>query len=79
MATIEMMEKNGKNFFIGVVEFDDCSEVMESFEGEIDGEKYVVVNTPEILEKLYRDDLIDKGEKLALENCDVIAFTGVIA
>lgn len=35
MASIEMIHKDGANFFIGIVEFDDCSEVMENFDGEV--------------------------------------------
>ena len=30
MASIEMIQKDGTNFFIGIVEFDDCSEVMDN-------------------------------------------------
>jgi cyanophycinase-like exopeptidase len=50
---------------------------MENFDGEVQDNKYIVANTVDILEKLYRDDLIDRGERESLENCDVIAFTGV--
>lgn len=77
MASIEMIQKDGVNFFIGIIEFDDCSEVMENFDGEVQNGKYIVANTVDTLEKLYRDDLIDRGERESLENCDVIAFTGV--
>jgi len=77
MASIEMTQKDGVNFFIGIVEFDDCSEVMDNFDGEVQDDKYIVANTVDTLEKLYRGDLIDRAERESLENCDVIAFTGV--
>lgn len=77
MASIEMIQKDGANFFIGIVEFDDCSEVMENFDGEVQADKYIIANTVDTLEKLYRDNLIDRGERESLENCDAIAFTGV--
>ncbi len=77
MASIEMIQKDGANFFIGIVEFDDCSEVMDNFDGEVQNDKYIVANTVDTLEKLYRDGLIDRGERESFENCDVIAFTGV--
>jgi hypothetical protein len=50
---------------------------MENFDGEVQDDEYFVANTADTLEKLYRDDLIDQGERESLENCDVIAFTGV--
>lgn len=78
MANIESIEKNGVNIYIGVVEFDDCQEVMDNFDGEVQDNRFVIKNSDEVITKLYRDDLINRGEKEALENCDYLAFTGVI-
>lgn len=78
MAHIESLQQNSKNIYIGVVEFDDCQEVMENFDGEIQGNRFVVKNSEDVISKLYRDDLIERAEKEALENCDYLAFTGVI-
>lgn len=77
MAQIETIAQNGANFFIGVVEFDDCQEVMDNFDGEIQENRFVIKNSDEVIAKLYKDDLIDRGEKEALVNCDYLAFTGV--
>ena len=77
MAHIETIEKDGKNVFVGVIEFDDCQEVMDNFDGEIEGNRYIIKNSDDVMEKLYKDDLIDRGEKEALENCDILEFTGV--
>ena len=49
MASIEMTQKDGVNFFIGIVEFDDCSEVMDNFDGEVQDDKYIVANTAILL------------------------------
>jgi len=78
VANIESIEKNGVNIYIGVVEFDDCQEVMDNFDGEVQDNRFVIKNSDEVITKLYRDDLINRGEKEALENCDYLAFTGVI-
>lgn len=77
MAQIETIEKNGVKSYVGVVEFDDCQEVMDNFDGEVQGNRFVVENSEEVIKKLFRDDLIGRGEKKAFENCDYLAFTGV--
>lgn len=77
MAQIETIQKNGENIFIGVIDFDDCQEVMDNFDGEVQGNRFVIKNSDEVMAKLYRDDLIERGEKEALENCDYLAFSGV--
>jgi len=77
MAQIETIEENGSKSYVGVVEFDDCTEVMDNFDGEIQGDRFVIENSDGVIEKLFRDDLIDRSEKEALENCDYLAFTGV--
>ena len=75
--SIEKIQRDGTNIFIGVIEFDDCQEVMDNFDGEIQGDRYIVRNSDEVIAKLFKDDLIGKGEKISLENCDYLAFTGV--
>lgn len=77
MAHIETIRLNGENIFIGVIDFDDCREVMDNFDGEVQGNRFVIKNSDEVMAKLYRDDLIGRGEKEALENCDYLAFSGV--
>lgn len=77
MAHIETLVKDGEKSFIGVIEFDDCSEVMDNFDGFIDGNRYMIENTNDVIKKLYSYNLIDRGEKEAIENCDYFAFTGV--
>lgn len=76
MAYIETIKKDGKNIFVGVIEFDDCQEVIDNFDGEIQADRYIIENSNDVMEKLIRDDLIDRGEKESLENCDFLAFTG---
>lgn len=77
MSHIETIKKDGKNLFIGVVEFDNCQEIIDNFDGEIQGDRYVIENSNNVIDKLFKDDLIERGEKISLENCDYIAFTGV--
>ena len=77
MAHIETTEENGRKIYTGVVEFDDCSEVIDNFDGEIQDDRFIIENSTKVIEKLFRDDLINRGEKDALENCDYLAFTGV--
>ena len=77
MSHIETIKKDGKNLFIGVIEFDDCQEVMDNFDGETQENRFVIKNSDEVMAKLYKDDLIDRGEKESLVNCDYLAFTGV--
>jgi len=77
MAYIETIKKDGKNIFVGVIEFDDCQEVIDNFDGEIQADRYIIENSNDVMEKLFRDDLIDRAEKESLENCDFLAFTGV--
>lgn len=77
MAQIETVIENGIKSYVGVIGFDDCQEVMDNFDGEVQGNRFIVVNSDEVIEKLYLYDLIDRGEKQALENCDYLAFTGV--
>ncbi|MDQ1340806.1 MAG: hypothetical protein QG567_1964 [Campylobacterota bacterium] len=79
MAAIEPVTKNGKTCYVGVVEFDDCSEVMDNYDGFIVCERYGVKNKDDVLKKLYGDGLIERGERVALENCDYLNFTGVPA
>jgi hypothetical protein len=79
MAHIETLKQDGKNVFIGVVEFDDCQEVIDSFDGEIQEDRFIITNTNDILLKLYQANLIERGERESLENCDFIAFTGAKA
>ncbi len=76
MAHIETLKQDGKNVFVGVVEFDDCQEVIDSFDGEIQEDRFIITNTNDILLKLYQANLIERGERESLENCDFIAFTG---
>lgn len=76
MAHIETLKQDGKNIFVGVIEFDDCQEVIDSFDGEIQEERFIIPNTNDILLKLYQANLIERGERDSLENCDFIAFTG---
>jgi hypothetical protein len=79
MAHIETLKQDGKNIFVGVVEFDDCQEIIDSFDGEIQEGRFIIPNTDDILPRLYQANLIEKGERDSLENCDFIAFTGVKA
>lgn len=76
MASIEMIEKEGQRTFVGVVEFDNCSEVIDNFDGEIQGNRYILDNSNEVLGQLFSADLISRSEKQTLENCTLLAFTG---
>jgi len=77
MSNIETIIQNGKELFIGVIDYDNCKEVMENFEGEIKDNRYLVTISKDTLESLYTNNLIERGEKIAFENCDMLAFTGI--
>ncbi len=76
MSSIEKTTKDGNDFFIGVIDYDDCSEVIENFNGKIENNRYIVDLTEDVLERLYQNNLINRGEKIAFENCNALAFTG---
>lgn len=76
VAHIESIQQESGKIYIGVVDYDDCSEVVDNFDGEFENGRYVIANSKEILAELYRKNLLEKGEMIALENCDYLAFNG---
>ena len=59
MSHIETIKKDGKNLFIGVVEFDSCQEIIDNFDGEIQGDRYVIENSNNVIDKLFKSEPIE--------------------
>lgn len=73
MAHIETIIENNKKY-VGLIEIDNLQELFDNFDGEFKENRFVIKNSSTIMEKLYTLNLIEKGEKIAFENCDFLAF-----
>jgi len=73
MVHIETIIENNKKY-VGLIEIDNLQELFDNFDGEFKENRFVIKNSSTIMEKLYTLNLIEKGEKIAFENCDFLAF-----
>lgn len=72
MMSIKLI-KNGK-IYVAIIELADLQEVMDNFDGIATENGFILENKDNVINELYKLNLLDRGEKIAYENCDYLAF-----